>query len=162
MTAEKWDDDLEIRPVPSDTIVIGHDGSKGADDSLELALELAEKLGAPVVAVRSWTIQTGPRTPDYEYGFVSSSSEISAVVRDNLVRDCRDAVRRHPSVSVSYRSLLAQPADALVTLSVGARMLVVGSRGLGGFGSLLLGSVSDQCVRHAKCPVLVVRPRHDD
>lgn len=158
MTDEKWDDDLEIAPVPSNTIVVGHDGSQGAAGSLELALELAEKLGAPVVVMRSWTIKTGPRAADYQFGFVSSSSEISKVVHDDLVKDCRDAVHRRPAVSVSYRALLAQPADALVKLSTGARMLVVGSRGLGGFASLLLGSISEQCVRHAKCPVLVVRP----
>jgi nucleotide-binding universal stress UspA family protein len=53
------------------------------------------------------------------------------------------------------------PSAALIRLAADADLLVVGSRGFGGFKGLLLGSVSQQCVQHATCPVLVVRPgRH--
>jgi nucleotide-binding universal stress UspA family protein len=51
------------------------------------------------------------------------------------------------------------PSAALLRLSQGADLLVVGSRGLGGFAGVLMGSVSQQCVHHATCPVLVVRPQ---
>ena len=54
------------------------------------------------------------------------------------------------------------PSEALLRASTDADLLVVGSRGLGGFGGLLLGSISQQCVQHATCPVLVVRPRSAD
>lgn len=50
------------------------------------------------------------------------------------------------------------PSAALLRLAHGADLLVVGSRGLGGFAGVLMGSVSLQCVHHAPCPVLVVRP----
>jgi nucleotide-binding universal stress UspA family protein len=145
----------------ADSIVVGHDGSTGAAEALDLALGLAEALKAPLVIARSWSIDTAPKAPDEEFGYVSSFAEISAVV-DSMVRaNTRTTVEAHPSVTVEYRVALGQPAETLIRIAARARMLVVGSRGLGGFRSLLLGSVSEQCVRHALCPVLVVRPRHN-
>ena len=57
---------------------------------------------------------------------------------------------------MTYRAYHAGPAKA-IEASRDARMLVVGSRGVGGFSEMVLGSVSDQCVRYAHCPVLVAR-----
>jgi nucleotide-binding universal stress UspA family protein len=54
------------------------------------------------------------------------------------------------------------PASALIEASDGADLLVVGSRGLGGFRGLLLGSVGHQCVLHARCPVVIIRPPAED
>lgn len=143
------------------TIVVGHDGSDGASEALDVALGLAAALDAPVTIVRSWSIDTAPRTPEYEFGYVSSFDEISAAVRAELQADTRASVEAHPSISVDYQAALGQSAEVLIGVAADARMLVVGSRGRGGFRSLLLGSVSEQCVRHASCPVLVVRPRPD-
>jgi nucleotide-binding universal stress UspA family protein len=73
----------------------------------------------------------------------------------------QEAVERvrsdHPSVEVETTVVEGQPARVLVDMSADADLLVVGSRGLGGFSGLLLGSVSQQCVHHAHCPVTVVR-----
>jgi nucleotide-binding universal stress UspA family protein len=64
----------------------------------------------------------------------------------------------HEGVKVQTLALQDRhPADALVEQSEGADMLVVGSRGLGGFAGLVVGSVSQQCLHHAKCPVVVIR-----
>lgn len=146
-------------PVPAGSIVVGHDGSDYADRALTEALELAVQLTAPVVVVRTWTIDTAPRPADWEFGYVSSFAQYAAAVRDNLVRDIEAQVNKFSDVTVDYRVVHSGAAKGLIELSHSARMLVVGSRGHGGFAGMLLGSVSDQCVRHASCPVLVVRPR---
>jgi nucleotide-binding universal stress UspA family protein len=150
----------DLEPVPAGSLVVGHDGSDGADYALAQALELAERLRAPLVIVRAWSIASAPRPSTWEFGYVSSFDEYSSAVHEELVTDAGRVVEKHPTVSVDYRAVHADPATALIDLSRDARMLVVGSRGLGGFRGLVLGSVSERCVRHADCPVLVARPRH--
>ncbi|TFC77650.1 universal stress protein [Cryobacterium cheniae] len=148
----------EQRPVSSDSIVVGHDGSGYADHAVAVALDLARQLRAPVVLVRAWSIDTAPRPANWEFGYVSSIEEYADAVRTELVEAVMAEVAKHPDVKVEYRAIYASPLNSLVDASRGARMLVVGSRGRGGLSGMLLGSVSEQCVRHAKCPVLVVRP----
>lgn len=60
-------------------------------------------------------------------------------------------------MTVSYRAVHGGPARSLIRLSASAWMLVVGSRGLGGIKQIMFGSVSDDVVRNAQCPVLVTR-----
>jgi nucleotide-binding universal stress UspA family protein len=139
------------------TIVVGNDGSRSSAEAFEFALELAEKLGADLVAIRAWTVDTAPRGALVDHGYVSSFDEVSQKVRDKLEESTRQSAARHPAVRVSYRGVLGHPAAVLMEASAASLMLVIGSRGRGGFSSLLLGSVSEQCVRHATCPVLVVR-----
>ena len=139
------------------TIVVGNDGSRSSTEALEFALDLAEKLGADVVVIRAWTVDTAPRGALVDHGYVSSFDEVSRKVRDTLEDSTRASVARHPAVAVAYRGVLGHPAAVLMEASAQSLMLVIGSRGRGGFSSLLLGSVSEQCVRHATCPVLVVR-----
>ncbi|TFB54770.1 universal stress protein [Cryobacterium tagatosivorans] len=159
MSAEDAIDNSELVPAPRNSIVVGHDGSDYADDALGAALELADQLHVPVLVVRAWSIATAPRPANWDFGYVSSFDEYSAAVHDELVRDTRTAVKKYPAVSVSYRAVHASPAQSLIDLSRDVRLLVVGTRGRGGLAGMLLGSVSEQCVRHAACPVLVVRPR---
>lgn len=146
-------------PGPRMGIVVGHDGSVHADRALEVTLELADGLAAPVTIVRAWTIDTAPRPANWEFGYVSSYSDYAAAVREKLRNDTRALVARHPHLTVECRVALGGPAKTLIEVSKGSRMLVVGSRGRGGLAGMLLGSVSEQCVRHADCPVLVVPPR---
>ncbi len=139
------------------TIVVGNDGSRSSTEALEFALELAGKLGADLVVIRAWTVDTAPRGALVDHGYVASFDEVSAKVRDKLEESTRALAARHPAVTVDYRGVLGHPAAVLMEASAASLMLVIGSRGRGGFSSLLLGSVSEQCVRHATCPVLVVR-----
>ena len=86
---------------------------------------------------------------------------VSAEGQRRAERTLREAVERvrsaHPSAEVETTVVEGPPARVLVDMSADADLLVVGSRGLGGFSGLLLGSVSQQCVHHAHCPVTVVR-----
>jgi nucleotide-binding universal stress UspA family protein len=148
-----------MAPADATAIVVGHDGSQGADQAFACALELAQALGAPVVVVRAWSIATAPRPPDWTFGYVPSFDELADAVRHRLMDDVRKTWTDRHEVPVDYRAVHASPAKGLIEISQGARMLVVGARGLGGLAGMLLGSVSDQCVRHAPCPVLVTRTR---
>lgn len=147
-----------VPQAPAGSIVVGHDGSSDADYALATALDFAEQLTAPVVVVRAWSIATAPKPANWEFGYVSSFAEYAAAVQDELVRDTRAAAESHGTVPISFRAVHAGPAKSLIDASRDARMLVVGSRGLGGLAGMLLGSVSEQCVRHAACPILVARP----
>lgn len=84
--------------------------------------------------------------------------EFAEAVREHLNADLKPFTELHPSVEVRTEVPHGSPGRHLVELSDRADLLVVSSRGRGGFRGMLLGSVSDQCVRHAACPVVVTRP----
>jgi nucleotide-binding universal stress UspA family protein len=146
-----------LTPVDRGTVVVGHDGSQGSTHALQFAFQLADALSCALLIVRTWSIDEAPGSLVHG-GYVDSFEEISERARSNLESEARTLRDAHPSVAVDSRGVLGQPAEVLLRVARGARMLVVGSRGRGGFASLLLGSVSDQCVRHATCPVVVVHP----
>lgn len=152
---DQADPDVDLAPASS--IVVGHDGSGAATAALRVALQLASELGAPVSVIRAWLIVTAPRPDNWTFGYVPSTDEFADAVRTELISDTQDEVARFPDVAVTHHVYHANPAKGLIAASKDARMLVVGSRGLGGFRELVLGSVSDQCVRDAHCPVLVTR-----
>jgi nucleotide-binding universal stress UspA family protein len=110
-----------------------------------------------VVVVRAWSLATAPRPAEWEFGYVPGFEQYAEAVRLALIGDVRARVEAFPEVPVEYRVVHAGPAKSLVETAQDARMLVVGARGLGGLAGMLLGSVSDQCVRHAACPVLVAK-----
>ena len=143
----------------SNTIVVGHDGSDDAVAAYEFALNLAERLGSALLVLRAWTIDTAPHGTLVSDGYVSSFDEASGKVAHILENEAAARAAAYPGVAVEFRAKFGQPSAVLIAASAGALMLVVSRRGRGGFVSLVLGSVSEQCVRHAHCPVLVFR--HD-
>jgi nucleotide-binding universal stress UspA family protein len=153
------DPDTAVEVAPATTIVIGHDGSAGAADALDVGLRLAADLGAPVTVLRAWSMVTAPRPASWTFGYMPPVDEFAAAVHDELVANTKQQVEAFPEVALTCRVYHAGPSQSLIRASRDARMLVVGARGLGGLQELVLGSVSDQCVRHAHCPVLVTRPR---
>ncbi|EPR75581.1 Universal stress protein family [Leifsonia rubra CMS 76R] len=137
-------------------VVVGHDGSANADEALEWALSTAAQLGASVEVVRTWNLDRIPPQFTEEHGYVPSFDEVTARVRRDLVAETRGLIERHPTVEVTLRAALARPAGELIASSQRALMVVVGSRGRGGFAGLILGSVSTECVAHAMSPIVVV------
>ena len=141
----------------SPRIVAGLDGSESSASALRWAIRQAALTGAAVDAVIAW------HYPD----LASSGMAVGAVeptygfFRENAEKIAADAVSSTvdpaSDVPVSARVAQGHAAQVLLDASAGASLLVVGSRGHGGFTEALLGSVSQHCVQHALCPVVVVR-----
>ena len=137
-------------------IVVGIDGSNESKRALHWALNEARLREAKVVAVHSWTYQftSGP-------GYLPGADpEVRASIEREAEKVIDDALAEVGTVGVEVerRAPEGAPSAVLVEASEGADLLVVGSRGRGGFSGLLLGSVSQQCAHHAPCPVVIVPP----
>jgi len=126
-------------------VVVGTDGSPLAEAALDAAFEQARLHGLPLTALCVWSEDVkADRAP-----YVDS---IKSVAEERF----RRAVERGSSVSVTARFLTGDPGDELMKAAEGARLLVVGSRGINGIRALFLGSVSQAALHHAPCPVMVV------
>ena len=138
------------------SIVVGVDGSDGSRVALRFALAEARLRGAAVRAVAAWHIPALV----YEGGFATPDTrlldEVAAETGEKLARAVEEAAEDASSVVVEAVVREGQPATVLLDEADDADLLVVGSRGLGGFRGLLLGSVGQQCAHHAPCPVVIV------
>jgi nucleotide-binding universal stress UspA family protein len=143
-------------------IVVGADGSASSISALRWAISQAELTGAAVDAVIAWhyPIPTGG------YGWAPTGMATSFDFKDNAEKVLAEAISTASgaggSVPVRARVVEGNPARVLLDASDGADLLVVGSRGYGGFTEALLGSVSQHCVHHARCPVVVIRSQERD
>jgi len=137
-------------------VVVGHDGSQAAAAALRWALDLVGRTGEQLHVVRAWRLTNAPRPATWRPGFVPPLQEWADAVRAELT-DAVAAAVGTSGVPVTCHVVHGEPAQTLVEATAAADLLVVGARGRGGFAGLLLGSVSDQCVHHAQCPVTVVR-----
>lgn len=147
-------------PKHPDRIVVGHDGSPAAARALEFALTLAEQMDLGVAVVRSWDVGTPPDGSRFLGNDPESLTGISNQVRAELEAQTAECVAAHPRVDVEFSSEPGQPADVLADAADGAKLLVVGTRGRGGFAGLLLGSTSGLAMHMATCPIVVVPPAH--
>ena len=138
-------------------ILVGHDGSKCAQEALGWAARLAARADMDLNVLRAWSLMTAPRPSSWSPGYVPPLAEYEQAVRDELGRHVA-AAGLDPAVRVTCHVVHAAPAQGMIAAAAGVDLLVVGARGRGGFAGLLLGSVSDQVVHHAPCPVTVVRP----
>lgn len=136
-------------------IVVGVDGSEESKAALRWAVAEARLRDASVRAVYAWSLPhvAGGVGPLIE-------PDIEMLQRDGeRLLDAAIAEVDAEGVDVERASVEGSPASALVEAAEGADLLVVGSRGHGGFVGLLLGSVSQQVAHHAPCPVVIVRAR---
>jgi nucleotide-binding universal stress UspA family protein len=137
-------------------VVVGHDGSTSAQEALSWAGRLARRADIDLHVVRAWSMTTAPQPSTWSAGYVPPLSDWEKAVHDELTAHVA-AAGLDPSVRVTCHVVHRAPAQGLMAAAEGASLLVLGARGRGGFAGLLLGSVSDQLVHHAPCPVTVVR-----
>lgn len=148
-------------------VVVGIDDSIGARRALDFALEEARLRNAVLRVVHAWLIPLPIAIPGpvlggvpVEYGppfeeEIDRARESANRLLDGVVERLRAS-----GVEIEQVPVEGQPAKALLDAAADAELLVVGSRGRGGFKGLVLGSVSQQCANHAPCPVVIV-PAHE-
>ncbi len=137
-------------------IVVGVDGSTGALGALHWAFEEAALRDAAVMAVMAYSVPVVVTAPETLWAMPISEEEIAGHAGKALQAAIAKVRALHPDVEVVEVVKAGPPAKVLASLAKTADLLVVGSRGLGGFKGLVLGSVSTQCVHHSSCPVVVV------
>ncbi|PZR79802.1 MAG: universal stress protein [Candidatus Aeolococcus gillhamiae] len=156
----------EIDTTAKPVVVVGVDGSAGARAALRWALAEARLRQAPLRIVHAWTygFAGGAAAGDAYFGYLASYPPLGNDVTDALRQAAEDVltaaiaevVDGDADVQIERQLIEGGPAQILVGAVGHDDLLVVGSRGHGGFADLLLGSVSLQCVHHAPCPVVVV------
>jgi nucleotide-binding universal stress UspA family protein len=138
------------------TIVVGVDGSPGSRKALTWAAAEAADHGAELVVVNVWehTLLPPAGSLSVSEKYVPDPSQRTG---DELVQVIKEELGEEPSVLVQPRVKQGSPAKVLIEESSGADLLVVGTRGHGGFAGLVLGSVSQHVSAYAQCAVTVVR-----
>jgi len=131
-------------------IVVGYDGSAAAGVALDTAIRIADLLRAPVRLISTWQV------PIAFQGYPAGGWLVQEDQQTRIDEAVRCRFGEHMPAWFSTVSVEGGAARVLIAASQQAQMLVVGSRGHGGFVGLLLGSVSTACAGLANCPVLVV------
>jgi nucleotide-binding universal stress UspA family protein len=150
MTAEIQD--ASVSEPAQSRIVVGVDGSPTSFEALEWAVREARLRGATLEVTHVTFI------PD-DVLELETLAEFSQRVRSILETALAKAKSMAPDVRILSRAVDPPAAKALVEISKDADLLVVGSRGLGPFKEFALGSVSHDCARHARCPLVIIGPR---
>ena len=152
-------------------IVVGVDGSDGSRRALLWAAEEATLRGASLEVIHTYEHHLAWQG----YGTDESMSAAAVeAIRQEIESAAREAAKHAQALVDQMVEGLdgpevtgmavesSRPADTLIEHSKGADLLVVGSRGRGGFKSLMLGSVSQQCAQHAECPVVIIRSKPEE
>jgi nucleotide-binding universal stress UspA family protein len=145
-------------PSPDGQVVVGVDGSPTSEAALAAAYEAAAARRVRLVAVHTWwdfLIDT-TLAPLLDWEAIEGDEHVL------LAERLAGWAEKYPDVEVRRVVARDKPAHSLLQQATGAQLVVVGSRGRGGFAGLLLGSVSHSLLHHAPCPVLVVRAKAQD
>jgi nucleotide-binding universal stress UspA family protein len=148
--------DLRPHAHEGPTVVAGVDGSKASAKAIDFAFDQADALGAQIVALHAWT------TPSLTYADGASmlqfdTQKVEDEARLLVAESVAGAAADHPDVHWTTELVRGSAAQALVRQADSADLVVVGSRGRGGFTGLLLGSVGQSVLHHAQSPVAIVR-----
>lgn len=142
---------------PDGPVVVGVDGSELSDLALGCAFEQAAARGARLVAVHAFSDED-PKMVFREERMEHDWEPLEVSETRVLEHSLEGWSQRYPGVDLEEDVEPGKPRQRLIAHSEGASLVVVGSRGRGGFTGLLLGSTSQALLHHAACPVMVVRP----
>ncbi|WP_198676004.1 universal stress protein [Kribbella monticola] len=143
-----------VRGTPADgPILVGTDGSDDSDSAVRFGFEQAQRTGSDLQVVYCWQPLARNEV---------SIDEAEKLLRDWLAESLAPYRDKYPGVRVRAEVVTGRASVVLTERSSGCSMVVVGSRGRGGVRGLLLGSVSQNLLHHAACPVVVVRPPNDE
>ncbi|MFB0617949.1 universal stress protein [Streptomyces sp. AGS-58] len=134
-------------------VVVGVDGSQCSHEALRWAARYAGLIGATVDAVAVWELPG-------RYGWSAPAVDLDVdedETRQQMRKELTEVLGADAAGSVRAHVVHGNPTDVLLRAAEGAEVLVVGSRGRGGFARALLGSVSQHVSQHASCPVVIVR-----
>ncbi len=140
--------------TPEHLIVVGVDGSEASKDALRWAARQADLTGATLSAMMAWDVPMGG------YGLaipIPLDLNLASDSRRVLDQAIAQTLGENEAAKVWTTVVEGHPAVELLKAAENAELLVVGSRGHGAFTGMLLGSVSEHCVSHSPCPVVVVR-----
>lgn len=140
--------------------MVGDDGSTEAAVAVGIAAAEANLRGEVLHVVRAWSITSAVRPQDVPFGTVASLAELQTATlafQEHRVQELLEQGGGNRPAGLEVHVVHGAAAKTLLTASETVDLLVVAARGVGGFRRLLLGSVADQCVRYAKCSVLVAR-----
>ncbi len=159
--------DQNEAPQTQGAVVVGIDGSPAGQEALRWALREARLRTVPLRVVYAWTFGYAG-LPVGGFGSMASTpalpasglalSDMRKAAEDLLDRATAALAGDFKDVVIEHKAVEATPAAALIGTACADDLLVVGSRGHGGFAGLMLGSVSQQCAHHAPCPVVIVHP----
>ena len=144
--------DVQAHPL----IIVGVDGSPLADTALAFAIEEARLREAVLHVTYAYPAMASGLTG-------STGNDYYQQVEEEAKTFLQGVLAKAPStqgLDVQWLAVPGNPSEVLIEASREATLLVIGSRGVGGFMGLLMGSVSTQCVHYSHCPVLVVREEH--
>jgi nucleotide-binding universal stress UspA family protein len=139
--------------VAPDAVVVGFDGSDAAIAAVDWAATQADRTGGRLELICAWEYPMSwgnviPLPSDFD-----PAADAQAMLDPVVER----LVAEHPGLPIHSHVVEGRPGEVLVEASRHAALLVVASRGHGSFAGLVLGSVSQHCVTHAECPVVVHR-----
>ena len=135
-------------------IAVGIDGSPPSKKALRWAARQAELTGATLRVVTTWMVPTTLGwTPQFPDDF-DPAADAATVQREEVAQ----VLGPEPGIPIEFTVVGGNPAATMIEMSNDVDLVVLGNRGHGGFAGLLIGSVSENVVTHAHCPVVVIRP----
>ena len=146
-------------PDPSHQVIVGVDGSEASERAVDLAGEIAATSGAPLHIVSVGHLGSAESWAWFETSKAGTehTHALTAEAEETVTRAGERMRAAHPGLAVESEVLFGDAGRVISDLGARAGLIVLGTRGRGGFAGLLLGSVSHRVIHEADCAVMVVR-----